>query len=175
MAAVTVRQLAEYAMSALLISFFSSPVFADIFSGKVVSVVDGDTINILHNGTREKVILYGVDCPELAQDFGQDAKKFTDDACYGKVVNVEEKGQDSRGRTIGVVLLPNGINLNRELVKQGLAWWSDKYASSDANLKQLHEAAKTAHAGLWSSPNPIPPWIFRNGDKGVQATVMPKQ
>jgi endonuclease YncB( thermonuclease family) len=148
---------------------------ADIFSGKVVSVVDGDTINILHDNVREKVILYGIDCPETAQSFGAEAKKFTDDACYGKVVNVEDHGKDARGRTIGVVLLPDGTNLNRALVKQGLAWWSDKFAAKDATLKQLHETARASHVGLLTEPNPIPPWIFRNGDKGVQATVMPRQ
>jgi micrococcal nuclease len=148
---------------------------ADIFSGKVISVVDGDTINIQHDNVREKVILYGIDCPESTQAFGKEATKFTDEACFQKVVNVEDHGKDSRGRTIGVVLLPDGTNLNRALVKQGLAWWSDKYAAKDATLKQLHETAKASHIGLWSEPNPVPPWIFRNGDKGVQATVMPKQ
>jgi micrococcal nuclease len=148
---------------------------ADIFSGKVVSVADGDTINILHDNVKEKVILYGIDCPETGQAFGAEAKKFTDDACYGKVVNVEDHGKDSRGRTIGVVLLPDGTNLNRTLVKQGLAWWSDKFAAKDTTLKQLHETAKAGHVGLWADSNPVPPWIFRNGDKGVQATVMPRQ
>lgn len=157
-----------------MLGIFAPEASADIFSGKVVSVVDGDTINVLHNETRERVILYGIDCPEVGQDFGPEAKKFTDDLCYGKVVNVEEHGKDSRGRTIGTVLLPNGVNLNRELVRQGLAWWSDKYASDDALLKKLHETAKASHTGLWSAPNPVPPWIFRNGDKGVQATIMPK-
>ncbi|HEY9753821.1 MAG TPA: thermonuclease family protein [Oculatellaceae cyanobacterium] len=153
----------------------SLPAWADIYSAKVVSVVDGDTIYVMHNGAREKVILYGVDCPELGQDFGQEAKKFTDDACYGKEVGIEVHGQDSKGRTIGDVLLPSGENLNRLLVKQGLAWWSDKYAPKDATLKQLHEGAKTSQTGLWSAPNPIAPWVFRNGQRGVQATVVPKQ
>ena len=172
---IYVRILTLFCYCTIVLALSAPAALADIFSAKVVSVVDGDTIYIMHNGTREKVIFYGIDCPELAQPFGPEAKRFTDEACYGKVINVEEHGQDSRGRTIGVVLLPNGTNLNRELVRQGLAWWSDKYAAGDLNLKQLHEAAKTAHAGLWSAPNPIPPWIFRNGDKGVQATVIPKQ
>ena len=167
-------QMAHVAVIVMSIMIAQSA-FADIFSGKVVSVVDGDSINVLHNDAREKVILYGIDCPENGQAFGPEAKKFTDDACFGKIVNVEEQGKDPRGRTIGVVLLPDGTNLNRELVKRGLAWWSDKYASKDANLKQLHEAAKAAKTGLWADANPVPPWLFRNGDKGVQATVMPKQ
>jgi endonuclease YncB( thermonuclease family) len=153
----------------------SPAAFADIFSGKVVSVIDGDSLNVLHGNVREKVILYGIDCPETAQAFGTEAKKFTDDCCFGKVVNIESHGTDSRGRTIGVVLLPDGTNLNRELVKRGLAWWSDKFAANDATLKQLHESAKASHTGLWADPDPVPPWLFRNGAKGVQATVMPRQ
>jgi micrococcal nuclease len=158
----------------LVLTVWALPAVAGTFSAKVVSVTDGDTLTVMHDGAREKVILFGVDCPELAQEFGPQAKKFTDDCCYGKVVSLEEHGRDPRGRTIAVVRLPDGSNLNQELVHQGLAWWSDKFAPDDAQLQQLHNTAKTAHAGLWSAPNPIPPWIFRNGEKGVQATIMPK-
>jgi micrococcal nuclease len=157
-----------------LLGAWALPALAGTFSAKVVSVTDGDTLTIMHDGAREKLILFGIDCPELAQEFGPQAKKFTDDCCYGKVVSVEEHGRDPRGRTIAVIHLPDGSNLNQELVRQGLAWWSDKFAPDDAQLQQLHTTAKTAHAGLWSAPNPIPPWIFRNGERGVQATIMPK-
>lgn len=147
---------------------------AESFTAKVVSVVDGDTINVMHNGTKERVILYGVDSPELGQAFGAEARKFTDDQTYGKIVTVETRGTDPKGRTIAVVLTPNGSNLNQELVQEGLAWWSDKFAPKDAKLKALHVAAKSAQRGLWSAPNPIPPWIFRNGEKAVQATIISK-
>jgi endonuclease YncB( thermonuclease family) len=146
----------------------------DSFSGKVVSVVDGDTINIMHGDTKEKVIFFGIDCPEIGQDFGDQARKFTDDRCYHQVVTIEDHGKDSKGRTIGVVMLADGTNLNQDLVKQGLAWWSDKYAPNDATLKQLHANAKSQKIGLWSAPNPVPPWIFRNGSRDVQATIKTK-
>jgi micrococcal nuclease len=161
-------------LAVYLLGTWALPALAGTFNAKVVSVTDGDTLTVMHDGAREKVILFGVDCPELAQEFGPQSKKFTDDCCYGKVVSIEEHGRDPRGRTIAVVRLPDGSNLNQELVRQGLAWWSDKFAPDDAQLQQLHATAKTSHAGLWSAPNPIPPWIFRNGEKGVQATIMPK-
>lgn len=159
----------------LLCSLAMAPdAMAETFAAKVVSVVDGDTINVMHNGAKERVILYGVDSPELGQQFGAEARQFTDDRIYGKVVNVETHGTDPRGRTIAVVFAPDGSNLNQDLVKEGLAWWSDKFAPKDTKLKGMHVAAKTAQRGLWSAPNPIPPWIFRNGEKAVQATIISK-
>ena len=36
-------------------------------------------------------------------------------------------GLDKYGRTIADVLLPDGTNVNRELVKEGWCWWYRKY------------------------------------------------
>jgi len=160
------------ALAVMSFAFFVKPAMAETFTAKVVSVVDGDTLNVSANGgPKERVILYGVDCPELTQDFGQDARQYTDQACFRKDVSVEVKGKDPRGRLIANVYLADGSSLNQALVSQGLAWWSDKYAPNELLLKQLHASAKTAHKGLWSAPNPVPPWIFRNGDKNVQAEI----
>ena len=47
------------------------------WSGEVVSVADGDTITVLHDGKGEKMRLYGIDCPEKRQAFGKKAEQFT--------------------------------------------------------------------------------------------------
>jgi endonuclease YncB( thermonuclease family) len=141
-------------------------------------VPDGDSLNIVRapGGKSEKVILYGVDCPEMGQEFGQEARAFTDGACYKKDVKIEETGKDSKGRIIGTVYLSDGTNLNQQLVEKGLAWWSDKYAPNDKTLKDLFTAAKTQKVGLWSSATkPVPPWLFRNGEKTVGAQIRPKE
>ena len=153
---------------------FNGPAFAASFSAKVVAVVDGDTVRIQLSDTKATVVFYGIDCPELTQSFGAEAKKYTDEKCYGKVVSIELMGKDKMDRLLGVITLPDGTNLNQELVKQGLAWWSDKYAPKDEMLKRYHSAAKTSHRGLWSASNPIPPWIFRNGEKSVGGTILSK-
>lgn len=136
---------------------------------------DGDSLVVVHNGAKEKVILYGIDCPESKQDFGKQAHDFTEQYCNGKTINLNIKGHDHHGRSIAEVILPDGSSLNQELVKQGLAWWSDKYAAQDKTLKQCHMDAKQKGIGLWSSPKPVPPWIFRNGEKSVQAVIKPAQ
>lgn len=151
------------------------PASAETLQVTVSSVIDGDTLFVNHNGQKEKVIMYGIDCPELGQQSGAEAKQFTDACCWHKDVVLEVKGRDKFNRLVCVVLLSDGANLNQELVKRGLAWWSDKFAPNDADLKRLHEAAKEGKVGLWAAPNPVAPWIYRNGDKSVQATIRPSQ
>ena len=47
------------------------------FTGKVVRVMDGDTIALMHNGHAERIRLNGIDCPEKGQAFGNWAEEPT--------------------------------------------------------------------------------------------------
>ncbi len=152
-----------------------TPALCEEYKAKVIYVKDGDSLTVLRNKSKEKVILYGIDCPELKQDFGQEAYKYTEQHINGKTVSVDEKGTDSYGRVVAEIFLPDGSSLNQELVKSGLAWWSDKYAAGDKTLKKYQENARSSKLGLWASKNPIPPWIYRNGEKKVQAVIKPGQ
>ena len=52
-----------------------SVAFADVITGKVVSVADGDTVTVLTPAKKQvKVRLDGVDAPEKAQAFGDPSK-----------------------------------------------------------------------------------------------------
>jgi endonuclease YncB( thermonuclease family) len=62
---------------------------AEQFSGRVVSVIDGDTVGVLRDGREVRVRLEGIDCPEATQDFGARAKHFTSDLVFGKTVTVD--------------------------------------------------------------------------------------
>lgn len=146
-------------VSASLLFSIASSVYAD-FSGKVVGVIEGDLIRVMHHGKAEQVRLQGIDCPKKKQAFGTSAKQFTSDQAFGKVVTVQEKGHDRYGRTLADVILPDGQNLNHELLKAGLAWWFRKY-SKDASLGDLEDEARLAMRGLWADPQPVPPWEWR--------------
>src|SRR5437016_2354873 len=67
---------------------------AQDFEGKVVSITDGDTIRVMHNGLAERSRLWGIDCPESKQAFGTRAKRFTGDLAFGKVVTVRVRYMD---------------------------------------------------------------------------------
>jgi endonuclease YncB( thermonuclease family) len=134
---------------------------ADQFSGKVVAITDGDTIKVMHQGQAVKVRLYGVDSPEKRQPFGKRAKQFTASLAFEKMVTVEVKGRDTYDRIIGEVILPDGHNLNHELVRAGFAWWYERYAPNDNTLSELESKASEAMEGLWADSNPIAPWEWR--------------
>ena len=76
-------------------------------------------------------------------------------------------GKDKYGRTIADVLLPDGTNVNQQLVKEGWCWWYQKHAPNDRALEQSQQEAKQAKRGLWSDPDPVPPWLYRRLGEGA--------
>jgi endonuclease YncB( thermonuclease family) len=51
---------------------------------QVVSVLDGDTIEVLHNNRAERLRLNGIDCPEKGQAHGKRAKQATSELVFEK-------------------------------------------------------------------------------------------
>jgi len=145
---------------ALLLSI--APCFAETFSGEVVHITDGDTIQVMHNGQAEKIRLSGIDAPEKTQPFGQSAKEYAASLCFRKLVSVTTFGQDRYHRTIADIQLPNGTILNNELVRAGYAWWYRRYAPNNTTLQQLETSARLNHAGLWAGLDPVEPWDYRH-------------
>lgn len=135
-------------------------------TGKVVGVTDGDTVTLLVGNRPLKVRLEGIDAPEQGQAFGSRAKQFLSEACFGKEVILRANGRDRYGRTIGTILV-GSRDVNASLVEAGLAWHYVEY-SSDENLARLEKAAREAKVGLWSEPNPVPPWDWRRWGSGAQ-------
>ena len=109
----------------------------------------------------ERIRLSGIDCPEKGQAFGNRAKQAASALVFGKDVILQTHGQDKYRRTLGDVILPDGTNLNQELVKDGWCWWYRKYAPGDTVLEGLEKEAREAKKGLWADPQPIPPWEWR--------------
>ena len=130
-------------------------------SGKVISIKDGDTIAILYDGKSLTIRLAHVDCPEKNQPFGSVAKRFTSDKCFGQIVTVENDNKyDRNKRLIGVIINSSGENVNKELIKAGLAWHYKKY-SIDNEYSKLEIEARKKRIGLWSEANPTAPWNWR--------------
>ena len=158
--------------SALLcvLTLIMFPTLSWAWQGKVVGISDGDTISVLHEGKAEKIRVYGVDCPESHQDFGQKAKQFTSSMVFGKVVEIQPKDTDRHGRTVGLVTL-DGKSLNEALVKAGMAWVYVKYCKEPfcTQWNQSQEEARSKRIGLWSIPNPTPPWEFRHPKSGASS------
>ncbi len=139
--------------------------FSD-FTGRVVGIIDGDTIEVLCNQHPERIRLSGIDCPEKGQAYGNNAKHAASDLAFGKEVTLQTHGYDKYKRTLADVILPDGTNVNHELVKQGWCWWYRKYAPGDTLLERLEAEARESKQGLWVDPAPIPPWVYRKARRG---------
>ncbi|WP_298145597.1 thermonuclease family protein [Flavobacterium sp.] len=130
-------------------------------SYKVIGIKDGDTFVVLMNGRAQVVRLEHIDCPEKKQAFGTKAKQFASNLCYGKFVQLQSKNKyDRYKRLIAEVILPNGLNVNKALVKNGLAWHYKKHSKS-SEYAQLEHSARQQRRGVWSDPNPVAPWEWR--------------
>jgi len=142
-----------------LVAACPSLLWAD-FAAKVITVHEGDRLTIRHDGRNETIYLKDIDCPELKQPYGKQAKRVTAAFVGNRDVVVRALTRDKQGRTSAEVLLPNGRNVGRELVKEGLAWWR-RSGSDDPSLGDLEDLARAEHRGLWSEPNPVPPWKWK--------------
>jgi micrococcal nuclease len=150
--------------AALLILFLANTIAfaADTaaFRAKVIGVLDGDTIEVLKVKAPVRIRLCGIDCPEHDQDFGTRAKQFTSDKVFGKTVEVVPIEKDRYERLVAKIYIDRKY-LNQMIVAEGFAWWYKRYAPNDDDLWKAENDARAAKIGLWSHPNPIPPWKFR--------------
>jgi endonuclease YncB( thermonuclease family) len=91
---IALKRLRIFPLAALVFLATIHAYPQESFTGKVVSVTDGDTIQVMHNGRAKKIRLWGIDTPEKKQAFGTKAKQLTSDLAFGEVVAVEVKDTD---------------------------------------------------------------------------------
>lgn len=130
------------------------------FTAQVVSVQDGDTMDVLWNDKKVTVRLFGVDCPEDGQGFSTKARQYVEAVCSNKQVKIVKRTVDPRGRIVGDVILPDGKSLAKELLKFGYAWHYKEY-SDDKELDALEQEARKEKKGLWVEANPMAPWDYK--------------
>lgn len=134
---------------------------AEIIKGRAV-IVDGDTINL----GDVKVRLYGIDAPEAGQkcnkknggkwNCGKEAIRTLKRLISKNLVTCKGKKWDSFDRLIAVCHVGK-IELNRRLVRVGLAWNFDKYSST---YKSLENRSRKLKLGVFQADT-IKPWVYR--------------
>jgi len=137
---------------------FASATRAD-FAGPVIAILDGDTIDVLIDRQPVRVRLAQIDAPEKRQAFGTRSRQALSALVFRQSVTVADAGRDRYGRVLGTVYV-SGVNVNAEMVRQGMAWVYRQYAT-DRSLFALEDEARAGRRGLWADPSPVPPWQFR--------------
>jgi endonuclease YncB( thermonuclease family) len=131
---------------------------------KVVGVHDGDTVTCIDEANQQqKIRLAEIDAPEVSQDFGKVSREALAGMVFGKTIQVVDDGKDRYGRWVGRLYV-DGIDVNRQMVATGMAWHYAAY-SKDSSLAALQSQAQAQRLGLWSQPNPMPPWDYRKNGK----------
>ena len=139
---------------------------ADVLTGKVVGVSDGDTITVLDaNKSEHKVRLMGIDAPEKSQDFGNQSKRALSNYIYQQEVAVEYKKLDKYKRKVGKVIF-EGKDICLLMIELGMAWHYKDYekeqSKADRDLySQTELKSRNEKRGLWQTGNAIEPSIFR--------------
>lgn len=130
-------------------------------TGKVVSVIDGDTYDLLVRGNGTiRVRMQGIDAPEREMPYYRASKNHLSGLCFGKNVTLEVTGRDSGGRILGFTYLEDDRELCQEMIRAGYAWHFKRY-NSDKVLSDLEKEARLSKRGLWTDPDPVPPWEYR--------------
>jgi endonuclease YncB( thermonuclease family) len=139
---------------------------ADVLTGRVVAVADGDTVTVLDaDQNKHKIRLAGIDAPESRQPYGQRSRQSLSDLVSGQWVQVVYDKADRYGRLVGKVQVA-GRDANLEQLRRGLAWHYKKYEGEQGEPdRQAYAAAEqqaqSARLGLWRDTGPQAPWDYR--------------
>jgi len=176
--------MSRFLASLILIVATAFPCFGKepirIIDGMVTKISDGDTVQVTDSmGTKVKVRLEYIDCPEtekrnkktgriskVGQPYGVEAFSALRGKLERQRVRLEVMTIDKYGRLVSLVWVGNR-NINKEMVSEGWAWAYRQYLDRAHASEYIgaEEQARAKKLGLWSQPNPQPPWEFRKQQK----------
>ena len=136
------------------------------FLARVVTVHEGDRLTIRHDGRNETIYIKDIDCPELKQAYGKQAKHAIAAYVGSRDVMVRALTRGRNGLGTAEILLQDGRNVGHELLKEGLAWARPE-KGQDQSLEDMEQLAKAERKGLWSDSNPVAPWKWKPTSKVI--------
>jgi len=133
--------------------------------GRVLWVVDGDSLVLDVRGSQYRIELAGIDAPELNQPWGQAAADRLKRALTGGFIVVDSADTAPDGQVHGRLTFKNR-DIGLDLLHEGLAWCTlGQVAESPFDghhpYRDAESAARQARRGLWSDEHAIPPWEWR--------------
>ena len=146
----------------LYLIFLSLWGYSQSYNGKITEVVDGDTYFFKTATGSVKVRMFGIDAPEGNQPFGKESAEFLARFLHKEAL-LKVVSTDQYHRKLGTLFI-NGEDINLLLVKEGYAWYYNKYLSNK-EYAAAQENARKNKLGLWKDPKPVPPWKWRKDER----------
>jgi endonuclease YncB( thermonuclease family) len=133
---------------------------------RVVQILDGNTIRVESSRSRLKVRLMGIHVPALRsgenqrpRNMGMEARDYLAGMVLGQKVELRLYGYDVHTRVLAEVYR-NGININLEMVKAGMATVSKGMRPPNFDLASFRTAeteARQKKLGIWGGEiQPVP-------------------
>lgn len=132
-----------------------------VLPGRVLRVIDGDTLEVRLQSGPIRVRLQGIDAPERDQPGGSESTAWLTARVHDRDVLLEPVSQDQYERLVAVVHL-EGVNINAESIRAGQAWAYRRYLRrSERDWCTAEHEARRAQRGLWSNAAARAPWEHR--------------
>jgi len=129
------------------------------FTGRVVGVLDGDSLLVLDGRRQVDVRLLGVDAPEGGQAYGSACRRTLSNLVFGKTVAIQVVDIDRYERSVSRVTV-DGRDAGLEMIRAGCAWHYRQYLD-DVAYAAAEQDARRARRGLWQDAAPVAPWNYR--------------
>ncbi|APT48352.1 thermonuclease family protein [Bacillus safensis] len=138
---------------------------------KLIRVIDGDTIKIIHNGEQKTVRLLLIDTPETkkpnscVQPYGKEASERMKELVENGLVEIElepNQERDKYGRLLAYVYV-DGESVQETLLEEGYARLAYIYKDQYIHLKEYKEAerqAKKQKIRIWKEVGYVTPKGF---------------
>jgi endonuclease YncB( thermonuclease family) len=128
----------------------------DAQPAEVLTIIDGDTIDVEIAGAEYRLRYIGIDTPEREMPYYDEATQANRDLVEGQTVYLvkDVSETDRYGRLLRYVYLSDGTFVNAELVRSGYAQavtFPPDVAFAET-FRQLQQEARDAGRGLWAEP-----------------------
>jgi len=133
-----------------------------ILKGKLSRTWGGDNFEVGEKEQLHYFLLVGVDCPEPGQPFFEEACDHLINTCSDHEIEMKVLRYDEYKREIGHAWVTDSsgkrVNLAIDLLSKGLGWYGGEEFEGSDRYREIMESAREKKLGLWSQPNPTPPW-----------------
>ena len=142
---------------------------------RLVSVTDGDSINVVLQDKETEIRLYGIDAPEIRQTHGKESAQALKELLASRKLTVTPVTEDSYHRIVALIFADR-TNVGAAMVANGQAWVYTKYCTESFCIRwqKNEKKARKAKRGLWRDTSPQAPWEWRTTQRWKQAVTIPE-
>ena len=144
-------------------------------SGRLVRVVDGDSIVVEIAGKKHDVRLHGIDAPEYAQPLGPEAAKQLQTLVHQadtELYYMQTINDSDRYHRMVAAIRPSTQRetLNYSMVRSGYAYAYPDHGGLHPTILDAEQNARYQQLGVWSyGPQGLErPWNYRKRQQGFQ-------